>query len=349
MIVAAALAALALSPMPAHLIAFAPNTKFPDKGASVTQTFGPFEASVPFDEAIVSWNVEHPEGAVLKVEARAIQDGVPTKWYTMADWSYDTSLHPRESINGQKDDHGTVDTDTLRLKQPAQQIELNVTMQNDGTGEAPSLKYLSVCFSDTQDPKADEPKASDAWGKTLDVPERAQNNYPNGGVLCSATSVSMMLWHYANVLNRPELNQDVPVVESMVWDSVFKGAGNWPFNTAYAGSFPGMRAYVARFAAISDLEKWIAAGLPVVCSVSFDLLRGKPLSPEESGHLIVLVGFTKDGDPVVNDPAFKDSVRKSYPRADFEKAWLYSHRTVYLIYPADANVPTPSDGLWAGK
>jgi hypothetical protein len=76
------------------------------------------------------------------------------------------------------------------------------------------------------------------------------------------------------------------------------------------------------------------------------MLRGLPLSPTESGHLVVLVGFTKDGEPVINDPAFKNQVRRVYKRSDFEKAWAYSKRTVYLVYPEGSNVPENSDQLW---
>lgn len=188
---------------------------------------------------------------------------------------------------------------------------------------------------------------SDAWGKTIDVPMRAQGDYPNGGVLCSATSTSMMLWHYSRVLRRPELDRDVPEVEASVWDTVYKGAGNWPFNVAYSGSFAGMRAYVTRFSAISDLEKWIAVGLPVVCSVSFDMLRGAPTGG--SGHLVVLVGFTETGDPVINDPARRGDVRHVYKRADFERAWLYSKRAVYIVHPEDAKPPTGGEGRWLEK
>lgn len=330
----------------AQLLPVTSDLDFGGVGETTSKSLGPFVSRMPFDEAIVSWNVERPEAAALKVEARATVAGRLTAWYTLADWSGDPALHPRQSVAGQSDPDGKVMTDTLHLARPAESIELRLTAQTLAAGPSPRLKLLTVLFSDTTQQGTDAAVPSPAWGKLIDVPQRAQGNYPNGGVLCSPTSVSMVLWHYANVLSRPELNQDVPAVEAGVWDSVFKGAGNWPFNTAYAGGFPGIRAYVSRFQAISDLERWIDDGLPVVCSVSFDLLRGKPLSENENGHLVVLVGFTKEGDPIFNDPAHRDEVRKTYKRADFERAWVYSHRTVYLIYPEAAPVPSDPDALW---
>jgi len=328
-----------------HLVALQPNLDFPAVGQEVVKTFTGIEAGIPFREMIASWNVQPADAAGLKVEVKAHGSGFDTKWYTMGRWTLEPG-HEKGSVNGQKDANGTVDTDTLSLNKEATTIDVQVTLKTLKNGPKPVLKLLTFSFENDKKEQEVAAAPSLAWGKSIEVPERAQNNYPNGGVLCSATSMSMVLWHYANQLGRPELNKDVPEVEQHVWDPVYKGAGNWPFNTAYAGSFQGIRSYVARFGSIQDLEKWIVAGYPVICSVSFDMLRGLPLSATESGHLVVCAGFTKEGDPVINDPAFKGHVRKTYPRADFEKAWVYSKRTVYLVYPEDAKIPEDTDGLW---
>lgn len=328
----------------AALLAIRPDLTFPDPGTPLTKSFAPLTPGFAWNQAIVSWNVENPATAALKVEARAWRGDVPTKWYTLAEWAADTTKAPRVSVKGQKDADGDVDTDTLVLKAPADRLELRATLTNLADGARPRLRLLTASFLDSKVKTVDQPVPSPAWGKTIDVPMRAQGDYPNGGVLCSATSTSMLLDHYSHVLNRPELDHDVPEVEANVWDSVYDGAGNWPFNVAYSGSFPGMRAYVARFAGISDLEKWIDAGLPVACSVSFDMLKGAPTGG--SGHLVVLVGFTKEGDPVINDPARRGDVRHVYKRADFERAWLYSKRTVYIVHPEDAKPPAGGEGRW---
>ncbi|MDR3689038.1 MAG: peptidase C39 family protein [Fimbriimonas sp.] len=338
-----------LSASNCRLVSLEPNLEFPSKGAEIVKEFTDIDAGMPFDEMIASWNVEQADGAELKVEIRAHGDRFDTRWFTMGEWSLDVNAKPRGSVKGQHGSDGLVDTDTLILKKSATKIDARITLRTIADGPQARLKLLAFSFENGAETPVAEPSVTSAWGKTIDVPERAQGNYPNGGVLCSATSVSMILWHYSNVLGKPEMNKDVPEVEAHVWDPVYKGAGNWPFNTAYAGSFPGMRAYVARFNGITDLEKWIDDGLPVICSVSFDLLRGLPLSPTESGHLVVLVGFTKDGEPVINDPAFKNQVRRVYKRSDFEKAWNYSKRTVYLVYPENSTVPKNTSNLWIGS
>jgi hypothetical protein len=248
-------------------------------------------------------------------------------------------------VKSQGDADGTVYTDTLSLKKAHQKLDLRVTMKTTGPNR-PKLKLLTVCFTASDGGIASTVEKHSAWGKTIEVPQRAQGNYPRGGVLCSATSTSMMLWHYSKVLGRPEIDHDVPEVEANVWDEVYKGAGNWPFNTAYFASIPGLTGYVSRFNSLRDLEIWIDAGFPVVCSVSFDLVRGKEKSKEDSGHLVVLVGFTETGDPVFNDPARKAQVRYVYPRADFERGWLDSKRTVYLMYPEGVKTPPPAASAW---
>ena len=308
-------------------------------GYAVTQEFANLAPGFEFEEMIASWNVAHLGDGTIRVEARAHGAGFDTKWYTLGVWS---EIGERHSEKKQHDDNGTVNTDTLSLSKPTKSVDIRVTF---AASNKPRLKLLTACFTASKGGKASDAVKSSAWGKSIDVPERAQGNYPHGSVLCSATSTSMLLSHYSTALGRPELDHDVPAVEASVWDPIYKGAGNWPFNTAFFGSFNGLRGYVARFGEISDLEKWIDAGFPVVCSVSFDLLRGLPLSPTESGHLVVLTGFTEDGDPIFNDPARKSQVRTVYLRDDFERGWLYSKRTVYLMYP-DSSVPPAGRGCW---
>lgn len=300
-------------------------------------------ASIHFDQLIASWNADMPEEAYLKVEARAIYPDHATKYYTMGLWSRDPSRHPRESVSDQKDDDGDVSTDTLILKQPGNRFQIRVTLGDDGD-QKPKLKFLGINLADTKAELTNLPPNKAAWGKTISVPERSQMAYPNGGVLCSPTTVSMIMTYWSRALNRPELDHDVPEIVKEIYDSKWHGAGNWPFNMAYAGSFPGMRAYVSRFSDVSELEDWIAAGLPVGLSVCYDRLRGK--GPGPNGHLVVCVGFTKDGDVIINDPGTSKNIRKTFPRKNLIYAWANSHNAVYLIYPANAQLPIDRFGHW---
>ena len=300
-------------------------------------------ARLQWNELIASWNADMPTASCLKVEVRAIYADHASKFYTMGLWSDDPALHPRESVVNQKDADGDVDTDTLMLTQPAEQFQVRVTL-GGGRDQKPNLKLLGVALLDSRATPSPLPPNRAAWGKTVEVLERSQMAYENGSVLCSPTTVSMMLSFWSKKLKRGDLDRDVPEVVKGVFDPNWEGTGNWVFNTAYAGSFKGMRAYTTRLSDVAELEDWIARGIPVGLSVCYNRLRGKSL--KTSGHLIVCVGFTGNGDVIVNDPGTSQNVRKVFPRANLIDAWAYKHNTVYLIHPESAKLPTDRFGHW---
>jgi hypothetical protein len=159
----------------------------------------------------------------------------------------------------------------------------------------------------------------------------------------------MALAFWAKKLDRPELDIPVPDAARAIYDHVYKGTGNWPFNMAFAGAFPGMRAYVTRFSDIRELEDWIEAGIPPIVSLSYDLLKGIKRD-RDPGHLMVCVGFTQDGDMILNDPAHRpekgQTARSVFPRSNFLRAWKRSDYTVYLVYPEDTKLPPDPLGHW---
>jgi hypothetical protein len=122
-----------------------------------------------------------------------------------------------------------------------------------------------------------------------------------------------------------------------VFDPKWDGTGNWVFNTAFAGSLPGLRACTVRLSDLAEAEAWIARGYPVGLSLCYNRLRAKSRVP--SGHLVVLAGFTAAGDPIINDPGTRLNVRKVFPRAQLLDAWAYSKNAAYLIYPASSSLP----------
>lgn len=311
-------------------------------------TSGP-KPAIDWNELIVSWNAETPSESWLKVEAKAIYPDHQTKFYTMGVWSKDSTDHPKESIRRQRDADGTVNSDTLVMNRSGGDVQLRVTLGGPNAATQPRLKFLGLSFLDTNITiSALEPRRA-VWGKIVSTTERSQHNYPQEKGWCSPTSLSMVLTRWGDLLHRPEMTLDVPGVAAAVYDPGFGGTGNWPFNTAYAGSFPGMRAYISRFSDLSEVEDWIAAGMPVILSARWDLLApGR--KPTGSGHLVVCIGFTKDGDVVINDPATNlqkgQKVRHIYTRDNVIAAWKESHNTVYLIYPEKARIPSDRFGHW---
>jgi hypothetical protein len=307
------------------------------------------KAPMAWNELVVSWNAATPPEAWLKVEARGVYPDHETAFYTMGLWSQDSVQHPRGSVRGQKDDDGTVKDDTLVLARPGADAQLRLTLGGPGGALRPRLKYLGLSFFDNRAKPAPLPPNRAAWGKTIDTPERSQNSHAQADGWCSPAALAMVLTRWGEALHRPDLKLDVPEVAAGVYDRVLVGTGNWPFNTAYAGGFPGMRAYVARFSDPSEVEDWIGAGIPVIISAPWHLL-----SPGRrdtgSGHLSVCIGFTENGDVVINDPAANlqkgQKVRHIYMRQNVINAWKESHNTVYLVYPETAQIPADRFGHW---
>src|SRR5206468_5107844 len=150
----------------------------------------------------------------------------------------------------------------------------------------------------------------------LHVPQYSQEihsgQYPQfdggGEAWCSPTSTSMVVdyWdkgpspsEYAYV---PSEFADpwVDYTARYVYDYHYQGAGNWPFNVAYAGA-RGLDGEVTQLHSLAEAEQFIKAGIPLVASIAFtsNKLDGF-LFKSTSGHLLVIVGFMANGDPVVN-------------------------------------------------
>ena len=307
------------------------------------------EITVPvaWDEMVASWNT--PPGVYLKIEARGVYPDHTTKYYALGLWSDDFSAHPRQSVNGQRDADGTVDTDTLVLARRGAKVQLRITLGSSDAKTVPPFKFLALSFCDSQAQAVPHEPNRAAWGRIIPVPEKRQSDYEGGNAWCSPASLSMVLDFWGETLHRPELDRSVPEVAQAVNDPSWGGTGNWPFNTAYAGEFPGLRACVARFDDISEVEDWIAAGIPVVLSVSSYLTNDRH-DGEDNGHLIVCAGFTGTGDVVANDPGVSikqgQRARRVYPRERVVAAWKKSKNAVYLIYPESARIPPNRFGHW---
>ena len=298
-----------------------------------------------FTEAIASWNATTPAGSWIETWIRARIAGRWTKWYSLGVWASGETHVSRHSVRLQGDTDGFVAVDTLVLngkKAPpadAYQTKLQLFTANDA---APSVRYFSVATSTAaQEPTTLQPSSGAARNTLLAVPEHSQMVYPDGGnVWCSPTSVSMVLAYWNG--NPGTIESRVRSTVTGVYDWIYDGHGNWPFNTAFAAT-EGMEASVRRFTSMNDVEAWVAAGVPVVYSWAWKKgeVTGSAVSSSD-GHLSVIVGFDGNGNPIVNDPAAptNEDVQRTYNRAELETVWQRaSGGTVYLIYPRGHAVP----------
>jgi hypothetical protein len=317
---------------------FGDFTRVPPASSNQVVLLSPeIDARIPWDELVVSWNVDAARVHGLRMEAQIVDEGTDPKWYTLGLWAPDPRAHPRESVQGQKDALGEVQTDTLVLRQKARRVRLRLALVSTASDPAAGLRFVGLSFLNRGAAPPERQPRRKAWGRELDVPARSQLDYDGGEVWCSPTSTSMLLAYWAGRLGRPELDRPVPEVARAVFDPNWPGTGNWPFNMAYAGAFPGLRAYVTRLDDLRAVEDRVASGVPVALSVSYNRLKGKPHGG--SGHLVVCVGFTSEGEVIVHDPGVRENVRRVFARSTVELAWAESHNTVYIVHPVGWEIP----------
>jgi hypothetical protein len=199
-----------------------------------------------------------------------------------------------------------------------------------------------------------------ARGVVLDVPSYSQmthtGEYPGfgggGEAWCSPTSTSMVLGYYDRLPTAKQYawvspsftDRFVDHAARMTYDYEYDGTGNWAFTTAYAAGRT-KHGFVTRLRSLREAESFIRAGIPLVASIAFGRgeLQGAPIGAS-NGHLVVIAGFTQDGDVVVNDPAADSNagVRRVYDRGQFENAWLpASGGTVYVVRDDAHPLPFP--------
>jgi hypothetical protein len=298
-----------------------------------------------YKEAIASWNASTPAGSWIEVQFRAWYGTRWSKWYVLGIWAADSSTIQRHSVQSQGDSDGFVAVDTFvssAKKATTNKFQLKLRLFSANGTAAPSVQNASVAYS-TSAPKSANVSTGDPalWNTRIDVPECSQMVYSDGGeVWCSPTSTSMVLAFLDGYTGACEPR--VRAAVAGVYDWIYNGHGNWPFNTAYAAT-QGYESYVARFTSLAKAEEYVAAGVPVIMSIAWGKgdLTGSSID-STNGHLFVLVGFDASGNPIVNDPASPDddSVQRTYQRDELEPLWLQaSGGTVYLIYPPGTEVP----------
>lgn len=318
-------------------------------------------------ELIASWTADTPAGTWIEVELRGT--GPLTKWYVMGRWAYGDGDIQRTSVPAQGDADGSVAVDTFvaAAGRPVDSYQLRVTLYRRAGVAGPAVRTLGAMASAVPERKTvPVSRGGEAWGVELAVPRRSQGihqgHYPEwdggGEAWCSPTSTTMVLGYWNKWPSAADLawvdpsdpNPEVDYTARYVFDYAYDGAGNWPFNTAYAGRY-GLDGFVTRLRSATELERFVKAGIPVITSQSFKKGELPGAGYGTDGHIFVVIGFTATGDVIVNDPAnapTNDDVRRVYPRADFEKVWLRSSSSggiAYIIRPADRPLPPGMPGL----
>ena len=357
---------------PTGLGSFTYSDPFADYSGDGADGSGPYESgswtgpdtslSFGFNELVASWNATTPSGTWIQVEMQPkLLDGHWAKWYILGRWSSSDSDFHRTSVGGQGDADGFVSIDTFFAKDhPAVAYRLKVTLfRRAGSTATPTLTRLNAVAMNLTNQKNKFPSATTGVQRDLVLPTYSQEihhgdfpQYDNGGeAWCSPTSTSMVVsfWglsfmptptEYQWVTDALGASHPDPWVDytaRAVYDYHYNGAGNWPFNAAYAAS-RGLVADVTALHNLGEAEPYINAGVPLVASVAWESNKLDGGIKSTNGHLMVIGGFMGNGDVIAYDPASTDNahVRHVYDRRQFEKAWIpASGGIVYVDRPAD--------------
>jgi hypothetical protein len=326
-------------------------------------------------EAVSSWNATTPVGSWLQVElrGRATPTGPATKWYVLGRWTAGDDfaagdIH-RTSVDGQNDTDARILTDTFSTRTGREPVAFQTRvslLRPAGAAGSPILDAVTTMTSELI-PDYSGVTSAFTLGRQVElgVPAYAQNihsgEYPEygggGEVWCSPTSTAMVMRYFGSQhspsaadlagIVAPNGDPQVDHAAMNVWDYTYDGAGNWPFNAAYAATY-GLDAFVTRLRSLQEVERFVEAGIPVVTSLSWDLEEMPEAGYDTNGHLLVIIGFTDEGDPIINDPASNsnDNVRSIYTRENFEKVWQESTGGVaYVYHPHGTHLPANLPGV----
>lgn len=289
----------------------------------------PIINTAEFKDLIGSWNGEAVLQSEIELSIQIKKGEEWSRWFSYGRW---WSTGNSGSIENQKDNIALMDVDLIKLigEQKGNGFRYQIDLRREHLSiPTPKIRLAAVTLN-LIDKQIQDFEVVDEEEIELDLPKRSQMIVPEiGNVICSPTSLSMVLEYYGHF-------EDTESVAKGVYDYGAKIYGNWSYNVAYAGT-KGFTAYVARFTDLNQIKTMLKQGRPLVASIRTktpEELQGAPQS-YPSGHLVAIRGFkVKDGVEyiIVNDPAALDSesVRREYLSEQFLKVW---NGVVYCVFP----------------
>ena len=318
---------------------------FRTKAATATLESRDLETPFGVDDLVGSLSAEVPAGGEVEISVKVRLEEGWTDWFALgrldsAGWTSPVNVLAENAAAG------AVDVDTLKLNKKA--TALRYRLKFKAGKKAVRLRCVAIAVSDAEAPIAPPAFSTGTWVRDLRLSPRSQSDaqakYKHD--ICSPTSLAMVLEFWGR-------KKDLEEVALAAQDRGSLLFGNWPANVAYAGSL-GLESRVARLQSLTDVEAEIAEGRPVIVSVTFaeGELPNAPIK-KTRGHVLVIGGFTPEGDVIAYDPAGKgkEQVRRVYPRAAFHKIWrVHKRGLAYLMgpsFPRTFTVGVPVADLWS--
>ena len=303
--------------------------------------------SFAFTEVVSSWNAKTSPGTWVQSEVKAqLDNGREVGSIPRPLDANDPDFH-RTSVGGQGDADGFIAVDTFFTKDhPAVAYRLRLTIFRRGTdcGAGAGLGFaLQRRRVEPEEPEEHVPERDDDERPAdRSRPAELLAGDPSRRTTPSSTTAERRgaarrrpRWSSSTGKTRLERctrrqcrdvlgrlrDPDVDYTARFVYDYRYQGAGNWPFNTAYAER--GLVGDVTMLHNLSEAEPFIRAGIPLVASIAWssnklDTAIEHEQAPDGDRRL------TGDGRVIAYDPASDTNaqVRHVYDREQFERAWI---------------------------
>ncbi|MCI0513512.1 C39 family peptidase [candidate division KSB1 bacterium] len=276
-----------------------------------------------FDVGLPSWNGTAPgDQGGFRVMIRFPSGNGWSPWLEVGYWK--SNLWPGAKVT--RFEGGMIDIDTAILYSYVRTWQFKIEMQRKTAAvPSPTLSRLSFFVSDSRttqnlnynDILADKPAAIFI---PTDFLAQYQVSATYGGRICSPTTVAMILRSYQIPVDPLKFALDT-------YDPYYEIFGVWPRVVQNASEY-GLRGEVTRYRSWRETRQVLAAGGRIGMSI------GAPLY---SGHLVMLAGFTANGDPIVHDPArTRDGYAHLFSKAELSQAWFDKGGVAYTFYLRDS-------------
>ncbi|MCF7797709.1 MAG: C39 family peptidase [Lentisphaeria bacterium] len=305
------------------------NIQLADNALSGYVIFNPVEMEHPFNEVIASWNGSAPESqAGFRVFVRFPWNTGWSPWLEIGFWQTNYwSGTKTTSYAG-----GYINIDTGILYYDRTEWQAKVEFQRDNTSiESPTLRRFSMQVSDEA--------STDNYSLTNIIADNPPQIFvptqfiyqigvdPEiGGRICSPTTTAMILASFGQTVDMLEFAWDT-------YDPYYHIFGVWPRAVQSASRY-GVEGYVNRYRTWSEAYEVLATGGRIAMSI------GQPLY---SGHLLMLAGFTSNGQPIVHDPARSNGYSYVYNKSSISQAWFAKGGVAYTFFPESATALEQTD------
>lgn len=301
------------------------------KGATYGTYTSDAHTVLSFTQLVPTWSAISSANATVEFQISVNVGGTWSSYITYCSGGW--GLGKQNKISDTSNSLIKLSTDEIIVlnSKVGTQVKFKLILRRDTTSYAtPSVSQVSFALTST---------AYSGGTYSLDtlpvnyikhnVPKLYQQAVPSiGGVICSATSSTMLLKYKGLSFTDKDATYEHRYIASIVKDYNSGIYGNWVFNCVAMSGY-GFNSYVARFTTVAELCHHLVNVGPVACS-----MKGQMTSDQKdyytAGHLITIIGYEYENGTLTlisNDPNVP-SVECRYSLSVFVNTW---RKIVYVI------------------